>query len=136
MIICNYKLSRYCTYRCIHVRSGTSAGLCRLEVDLFCNRPCPPAYILSSGIGSLGGKWVDRPTMPSTYHNWAMLDNQLEKGFGGMMGGVSIQRLLGKVSTVGSCKMPSTIRLPICCCNNCACAVAIILDLLTLFNFD
>ena len=35
--------------------------------------------------------WVDRPTMPSTYHNWAMLDNQLEKGFalkGRMMGGV------------------------------------------------
>ena len=40
--------------------------------------------------------------MPSTYHNWAMLNNQLEKGFelkGGMMEGVSIQRLLGKVST-------------------------------------
>ena len=57
----------------------------------------------------LGGKWVDRPTMPSTYHNWAMLDNQLEKGFelkggmmGGMMGGVLIQRLLGKVSTAGT----------------------------------
>ena len=87
----------------------------------------------------LGGKWVDRPTMPSTYHKWAMLDNQLEKGFelkGGMMGGVSIQRLLGKVSTAGSCKTPNTIRPPICCCNNCACAVAIILDLLTLFNLD
>ena len=83
----------------------------------------------------LGGKWVDRPTMPSTYHNWAMLDNQLEKGFelkGGMMGGVSIQRLLGKVSTAGSCKTPSTVTIkpPKCYCNNCVCAIAIILDLL------
>ena len=75
----------------------------------------------------LGGIWVDQPTMPSTYYNWAMLDNQLEKGFelkGGTMGGVSIQRPLGKVSTAGSCQMPSTIKPPKCHCNNCACAIA------------
>ena len=41
-------------------------------------------------------KWVDRPTMPSTYHNWPMLENELEKKLelqGGMMGGDSIQWL-------------------------------------------
>ena len=56
---------------------------------ILCDQPCPLAY--------------DRSTIPSTYHNRAMLDNQLEKGLtyelkGGMMGGVSIQWLLGKVT--------------------------------------
>ena len=55
---------------------------------LFCNRPCPPAYILSSGIGSLGRNGLIDPPCPAQYHN-RMLDNQLEKGFelkGRMMG--------------------------------------------------
>ena len=76
MIICNYKLSRYSTYRCIHVRSGTSAGLCRLEVDLFCDWPCPPAYILSSGIGSLGGNGLIDPPCPKGAVD--MTDKQLQ----------------------------------------------------------
>ena len=50
--------------------------------------------------------------MPSTLflqlRGPCMLDNQLEKGFevkGGMMGGVSIQQLLGKVSAADSCQI-------------------------------
>ena len=30
----------------------------------FCDRPCPPAYILSSGIGSLGGNGLIDPPCP------------------------------------------------------------------------
>lgn len=55
------------TYICVHVKSGTSAGLYRLEVDPFVTGPVPLhiIIILSSGTGNLGGNGLIDPPCPA-----------------------------------------------------------------------